>query len=117
MTTIAVVPADSGAGFRAVADGAEATGLTPGQALDALAALPGRPTGTAVVIVRPAGADEFFTAAQHRRLADLMARWRAARDAGGPFPAADRAELDALTAAELQAAAARSAAALVAVRP
>jgi hypothetical protein len=54
--------------------------------------------------------DEFFTAEQISRLTELMARWRAARDTVTPFPAADRAELDALIAAELQAATARSAA-------
>ena len=66
---------------------------------------------------RPAvGGDEFFSAAQIARLADLMARWRDARDAGRSLPAADQAELDALTAAELEAAIARSAA-LLAARP
>jgi hypothetical protein len=37
-----------------------------------------------------------------------MALWRVARDTGTPFPAADQAELDALIAAELEAAIARS---------
>ena len=65
------------------------------------------------MIVQPAAADEFFTADQQRRLGDLMARWRQARDAGTPLPPADQAELDALIATELRAAAARTAA----VRP
>ncbi len=60
--------------------------------------------------LRPAtGGDEFFSAAQVARLADLMARWRVARDAGRPLPAADQAEPDALIADELRAATARSA--------
>lgn len=56
--------------------------------------------------------DEFFTDAQCQRLADLMTRWRAARDTAQPFPAPDQAELNALIAEELQAAVARSAALL-----
>ena len=55
------------------------------------------------------GGDQYFSAAQIARLADLMARWRTARDAGRPLPAADQAELDALIADELRAATARSA--------
>ena len=67
--------------------------------------------------LRPAtGGDEFFSAAQVARLADLMARWRVARDAGRTLPPADQAELDALIAAELEAATARSAA-ILAARP
>ena len=118
MTTIAVLPAaDGSAGYRAVADGVEAAGHTPGQALDALTARTGTPAGAAVVLIQPVGGDEFFTDAQLARLADLMARWRHARDAGRPFPPADRAELDALIADELRAATARTAALLRATRP
>lgn len=54
--------------------------------------------------------DAFFPDTARQRLADLMARWRAARDAGGNLPPAEQAELDALTAAELRAATARVAA-------
>lgn len=56
--------------------------------------------------------DEFFSAGQQARLAELMAKWRTARDAGATLPAAEQAELDALTAAELRAATARAAARL-----
>jgi hypothetical protein len=54
--------------------------------------------------------DAWFTAEQRQRLADLMARWRAARDAGVPFHPEEQAELDGLVKAELEAAARRSAA-------
>jgi hypothetical protein len=118
MTTIAVLPtAGPSAGFRAVTGGREGVGPTPGQALDALVAQTGPPAGAAVILLQPPGGDAFFSDAERTRLANLMARWRAARDAGTPFPPADQAELDALTAAELRAATARSAALLRAVCP
>ena len=47
--------------------------------------------------------DRFFSDVQLSRLKQLMATWRAARDSGTEFPAADLAELDALIAAELDA--------------
>lgn len=56
--------------------------------------------------------DEFFSEAEIARLAELMARWRTARDAGEALPAEEQSELDALIAAELVAATARSAAIL-----
>ncbi len=60
--------------------------------------------------MKPLHPDEWFTAEQQQRLADLMACWRATRDAGTPLPAEEQAELDALARAELEAAARRSAA-------
>jgi hypothetical protein len=52
-----------------------------------------------------------FTAEQRQRLAELMAGWRAYRDAGAPFSPEAQAELDArLVRSELQAPAQRSAA-------
>jgi hypothetical protein len=61
--------------------------------------------------------DRFFTAEQQKRLEELMARWRIARDAGQPFPPEDQAELDALVLAELQAATERAKALLQAATP
>ena len=105
MTTIAVLPDPTGApGYRAIADGTEAAGATPGAAIDALVGRPGGPTCTKLILLQPAGADEFFTADQQLRLADLMTRWRQARDAGATLPAPEQAELDSLIASELQAA-------------
>jgi hypothetical protein len=118
MTTIAVLPSTEGEpGYRAVADGTEATGRTVGQAVDALVGLTGQPAGTTLIIVQPPGPDEFFTADQQRRLGELMARWRQARDSRTPFPADEQAELNALVEAELCGAAARAAAALRALSP
>jgi hypothetical protein len=56
--------------------------------------------------------DRFFGAAQQKRLAELMERWRLARDQGHSLPLDEQAELDALVEAELQASAARAAAIL-----
>ena len=113
MTTIAVLPDPTGVpGDRAITDGTEAAGATPGAAIDALVGRPGGPTGTMLILLQSAGADEFFTADQQLRLADLMIRWRQARDAGASLPALKQAELDSGIASELQAATARTAAAL-----
>ena len=87
-------------------------GNTAGQALDALAAqLPEAEVGTLVIVqnMRP---DRFFDVDQQRRLTELMARWRAARDAGTPLPPAEQAELDALVEEEVRASAKRTAALL-----
>ena len=53
--------------------------------------------------------DEFFIAAQQRRLQDLMVAWRQARDTGTVLPTGEQQELDTLIEAELSASAARSA--------
>ncbi len=113
MTTIAIVPDNpqgSPASFRAVAGEAQSVGATVGQALDALRAQLGTPEQTTLVVVQPMQPDELFTAAQQQRLAELLSRWRAARDAGLALPPQEQAELDALVEAELRAATGRSAA-------
>ena len=47
--------------------------------------------------------DRFFDARQQQRLAELMERWRAARDAGTEPPAEEQAELEALIEEEVRA--------------
>jgi hypothetical protein len=113
MTTIVLVPENSPASppsFRAIAGDVQAHGATAGQALDAVTAQLGGTAETTLVVMQPMLPDEWFTAEQRRRLADLMARWRAARDAGTALPPEEQAELDALVKAELEAASRRSAA-------
>ena len=73
--------------------------------------MPGDEAGT-LVIVQNHGPDRFFTAGQQQRLGELMARWRAARDAGGALPAAEAAELEALVEAEARASGERASAML-----
>jgi hypothetical protein len=115
MGTITVVPHDPQSGptrFRAVAGDKQSFGPTVGQAIDALQGELGPSAETTLVVVQPMAADEFFTTDQRDRLADLMARWRAARDAGAALPPDDQAELDALVRAEVEAAGRRAAALL-----
>jgi hypothetical protein len=59
------------------------------------------------MISRP---DRFFTERQQQRLDALMAKWRAARDAGLGLSPEDQAELEGLIDDELRGAAARAAA-------
>jgi hypothetical protein len=53
--------------------------------------------------------DEFFTAEQINRLADLMAKWRRCRDEGKSLSDAEELQLRALVDAELEGATARAA--------
>ena len=113
MTKVAILPERSEQGelvYRAMASGRQSLAKSAGAALDALTAqLPAEEAGT-LVIVQSQQPDEFFTAQQQERLRELMARWRAARDAGKSLLAAEQAELEALVEAELQAAGKRAAA-------
>lgn len=112
MTTIAIVPDNpqgSPAGFRAIAGDVQSSGATVGQALDAVHAQLGGPEQTTLVVVQLMQPDHLFTAEQQQRLAELLARWRAARDADASLPPQEQAELDALVEAELRAATERSA--------
>jgi hypothetical protein len=111
MTTIAIVPDNPGSpttNYRAVAGANQATGKTAGAALDALTAQLGELDSTTLVVLQQARPDRFFTAEQQKRLEELMARWRTARDAGQSLPPEEQAELDALVLAELQAATERA---------
>lgn len=113
MTTIAILPDNpqgSPESFRAVAREVQSSGTTVGQAVDALRAQLGGPEQTTLVVVQPMRPDEVFTAEQQQRLADLLSRWRVARDAGAALPPQEQAELEALIEAELRAATERSAA-------
>ena len=52
--------------------------------------------------------DAFFTAAQQERLAELMQRWRRARDTNTVLPKEAQDELHSLVAAELEGATRRA---------
>ena len=54
--------------------------------------------------------DEFFTAAQQQRLGELLARRRAAQEAGREFDSAEKMELESLVDVELDGATRRAAA-------
>jgi hypothetical protein len=99
-----------GMSYRAVAGQSQGAGRTAGEAVDALTAqLPEGQTRT-LIIVRDLCPDEHFGAEARQRLGELMARWRAARDAGAALPPGDQAELERLVDDEVQAAADRAAA-------
>jgi hypothetical protein len=112
---VAIFPEPTAQGdveYRAIAGGRQAIAKTAGTALDAIASqLPADDSGT-LVIVQNHRPDQFFTAQQQRRLTELMARWRAARDAGGSLPPSEQAELDALIEVEVRASGERAAALL-----
>ena len=96
MTMVSVLPITKdgdGASFRVVSGEKQSTGRTMGEALDALTAqLTDEEVGT-LVIVRGSQADPLFNGERQDRLADLMVRWRAARDRGGELAVDEQGEL------------------------
>jgi len=117
--TISVLPDDPAAPthFRAMSGGKQFVAPTVGDAVGGLSAELGPPTETTLVVVQPMKPDRFFTAAQQQRLADLMAAWRAAREAGTSLPPAEQQEFDDLVRAEVAAATERARSLLPASRP
>lgn len=104
MTSIAVRPEAGEAGeprFRAIAGDRQSVGRTMGEALDALVADWADDVHETAVLIQRFRPDAYFTEAQHRRMRDLLDR-RAA------LTAAERAELEALIDAELDATVART---------
>lgn len=111
MPTITILSEDSTASpkrFRATIGDRHAHGATVGEALDGSS--PEFGTESALVVIQSMTPDRFFTAAQQQRVAELMARWRAARDAGTTLYAAEQTELETLVGAELRASGERAAA-------
>ncbi len=112
MTTVAILPVESGAGsptFEAVSGQRIATGDTAGEALDALSAQFPEVEAEPLVLVQRFRPDEFFSGDQQRRLQELMQRWRSGRDGGTPLSAAEMAELESLVERELVASGRRAA--------
>ena len=104
MTAIAILPESSGPGgilYRAVAGKTQSVGKTPGEALDALTSQLSESESGTLVVVQQMLPDQFLTRQQQERLTELMSRWRAARDSGASWSAADQRELDALVDARL----------------
>lgn len=112
MTKVAILPIPTNQGdlsYRAIAGEKRAQGNTDGEALDALMAQLSADEASTLIMVQSLRPDRFFTPAQQQRLEALMGRWRIMRDQGDTLTADEQAELEALIAAELQAAAARAA--------
>ena len=84
-------------------------GRTAGEALDALVARLSEEEAETLIIVRNLRPDRFFGAEQRQRLEQLMARWRAAREANASLPPVEQAELERLVDDEVNAPAQRAA--------
>lgn len=110
MTTVSILPVTAGEGstlYHAVAGDHRGAGMTPGEALDAI--LDQDDSGTLVVVQRNRP-DQFFTLEQQARLAELMMRWRCARETGTTLASEEQVELERLVDAELHGAGRRAAA-------
>jgi hypothetical protein len=112
MTKVAILPVPTDEGvvsYRAVAGDKHSQGSTVGAALDALTPQLTMDEAGTLIIVQSLRPDRFFSAAQQKRLAELMDRWRTARDQGNVLPQDEQSELETLVEAELRAAAGRAA--------
>lgn len=108
--TILPVPTEKGGIlYRGVAGDKYSEGSTVGEALDALKAQLPEDEPSVVVVVQSLRPDQFFDAAQQRRLAELMGDKSAALHQGKPLGPQEQTELDALIEAELSASANRAA--------
>ena len=109
MTTVVVLPNNrNGKTFRAISGGKESFGKTVGEAIDAIAEKLELEGSNTVVYVQDFRPDEFFTGAQQARLAELMEKWRTARDAGASLSVKEQAELEKLIETELAGSAKRA---------
>jgi hypothetical protein len=113
MTRVAILPIPTETGvvsYCAVAGDKHSQDRTAGEALDALTAQLSKDESGTLVVVQSLRPDRFFSASQQRRLSELMARWRGARDQGESLSADEQLELQALVEAELRATRDRAAA-------
>ncbi len=109
MTTVLVLPNNqNGKSFRAISGEKESFGETVGEALDAMTEELELKNSNAVVFVQDFRPDEFFTEAQQKRMAELMQKWRTARDKGGDWSPEEQTELEKLIEAELEGSARRT---------
>jgi hypothetical protein len=111
MTKVAILPVPTENGdisYRAVAGDKQTKGKTAGEALDALTAQLTEDEDGTLVIVQNQRPDRFFSAAQQKRVSELMERWRVARDRGDRLSKAEQAELEKLIEEELQGSAQRA---------
>jgi hypothetical protein len=112
MTTIAIIPENHAApdtSYRAISGRRHSVGKTAGEALDALTSQLGQEEKGTLIVVQHMNPDTWFNAEQRRRLEELMTQWRSARERQESLPPEEQEELDALVAAELQAASNRAA--------
>ncbi len=114
MTKVAILPvskSDETTSYYAVGGNKQAVGATAGKALDALTEQLENEVST-VVIVQQFRPDRYFGEIQQKRLAELMERWRGARDEGRALLVSEQQELQNLVETELRASATRASAVL-----
>lgn len=112
MTTVAILPISNANGeqsYRAISGDRQSVGKTAGEALDALTDLIGETNFSALLVIQNFRPDQFFSAAQQKRLSELMSLWRTARDGGEEFPKELQQELESLVETEFKAATNRTA--------
>lgn len=98
MTAVAILPITNPDGqttYQAISGNHSATGKTAGEALDALNAQCTDLTQTPYLTFWSLHSDEFFSAVQQNRLAQLMNQWRIARDQNQTLPTTSQDELEA----------------------
>jgi pyruvate kinase len=108
MQTIAILPEPTAESlsYRATCGKHQATGQTPGQALDTLEAelaTTSTDSGETLVILQRFRPDDLFTAAQQQRLRELMDQFQATIAQGTQLAPTLQSELDILVEAELEA--------------
>ena len=104
MNAITIVPTHHPEGsFEAAQGTLSAQGRTAGEALDALTALLEKEPSTHVVIVQSGRPDRFFGVAERARLEVLMGRFHDEETGKDVLSDAERAELERLIDAELEA--------------
>ncbi|KAF3978663.1 MAG: hypothetical protein HFP77_00730 [Methylococcales symbiont of Iophon sp. n. MRB-2018] len=111
MTKVAISPVQAVNGhisFNAIAGKIHTKGKTAGEALDALNEQLGDDEKGTLIIVQNYRPDCFFDATQQKRLGELMARWRVAKDNRTEFSIEKQEELDSLVELELLASADRA---------
>jgi hypothetical protein len=94
--------------YRAAMGDRQSTGKTAGAALDALTVQIGSQEINGFLLIQNHQPDQFFTAQQQQRLAELMSIWRTATDRGDLLQSEQQLELDNLIEAELYATAERA---------
>lgn len=115
MTTIEIVPEVKSEPtiYRAICGSQQATGATPGQALDSLEQIlanqEGGQSNETLVIVQRFLPDNLFTTQQQVRLQELMEQFQEAVAAGETLSPKKQQELESLVEAELEATLKRSA--------
>jgi hypothetical protein len=103
VTILPVSESNGDTSYCAVAEDKQSVGKTAGEALDSLTLQFAIHEIDSLVIVQNMRPDPFFTSGQQKQLADLMTRWRIARDTGQTLSNDEQANLNVLIEAELQA--------------